>query len=323
MAHTRKLAGVIPAALTPLDEHGEIHEPDLRRHLEYLLSIRGVTGITVNGHAGEIASLSLDEQRRVLAMARELTPASKWLIAGVYAQSTAQACELAALAAAEGADALLIFPPEPWQFGLQEDPRLAYRYYAAISQAAALPIVAFVYPTTSAFHMGPEVVMQLCSEVPAITAIKDWSNDILVYEENLRRLRSEHPAVSMLSSFSRSLPTSLALGADGILSGHGSLIPEIHVDLFDSFAAGDLHRARVIARTLYDLTRVYYAGPISDGFTRMKAASVMLGRIGCAAVREPLLPLSDAAIRQVQHTVPMIQQYLSERAAPTLIEAGR
>jgi 4-hydroxy-tetrahydrodipicolinate synthase len=287
MQDSRRIAGVIPAALTPFDEGGAIHDEDLRRHLGHLAGIDGVTGVTVNGHAGEVASLSFDEQRHVVTRAREAAP-GKLVVAGVYAHSTAEAVELAAMSEAAGADALLIFPPEVWEFGLRDDPGLAFRYYEAIAAESSLPLIAFVYPTFSPLHLSTDVVLELCTRVPRIAAVKEWSNDMVVYERTLWALRERHPDVTLLSSYSRALVASLAVGADGILSGHGSLIADLQVRAFDAVARGDMTEARAVARLLHRLTEVFYAAPMADAHTRMKVASVILGRINCAHARGPL-----------------------------------
>ncbi|MGD9734450.1 MAG: dihydrodipicolinate synthase family protein [Solirubrobacterales bacterium] len=312
MAKEGRIEGIVPAALTPFHEgDGSIHEADLERHFEYLLGTPGVTGIAVNGHAGEVSSLTRDEQALVLEVARRAVDDSQWLIAGVYAHSSAEARECAVAATEAGADALLIFPPEIWEFGLADDPRLAYGYYEEIARASELPLIAFVYPHWSPVHLSADVVLELCHRVPSIAAVKDWSNDLVAYERTLRNLRAEHPGVSMLSSYSRGLAASLAVGADGILSGHGSLIPELQARLFAQATDGDLEGMRETAAVLFELTQVFYAAPIADGFTRMKHAAVALGRLSSGRVRPPLLPLSAEAAARVERVLPL----LSERAA--------
>jgi 4-hydroxy-tetrahydrodipicolinate synthase len=283
-----RIGGVIPAALTPFDEQGRVDAGDLRRHLEFLVGTPGVRGVTVNGHAGEVASLSFDEQRQVLAAARAAAGDGTLVVAGIYAHSTGEALELTAMSEAEGADALLIFPPEVWEFGLREQPGLAYRYYEDIAAASTLPIIAFVYPTFSPLHLSTDAVLELCARIPRIAAVKEWSNDMVVYERTYRRLKELHPHVSLLSSYSRALVASLVTGADGVLSGHGSLIADVQVRAFDAVAREDLTGAREVAELLARLTDVFYAAPTADAHTRMKVASVMLGRMRCANVRGPL-----------------------------------
>jgi len=311
----RMLTGLIPAALAPFDEDGHIDTGDLDRHLRYLAGVPGVTGITVNGHAGEVSSLSPDEQVQVLKTARDALRADQHLVAGVYAHSTREAVTMARLAQDNGADVLLIFPPEVWEFGVSDDPRLAIEYYRAIAGATGLPTIAFVYPTYSPLHLSPRVVLELCGEVEQITAVKDWSNDMVVYETTLRGLRADFPHVSMLSSYSRSLLGTLHLGADGILSGHASLIPELQAGLIQSVRDDDPDRAAELTSALFELTTAFYAPPVADGFTRMKYASVRLGRMKSDRVREPLLPLTDEAKAAIDRVLPTLIAHASDRTA--------
>jgi 4-hydroxy-tetrahydrodipicolinate synthase len=293
MADRGKITGVIPAALTPFDAHGAIHTDDLAGHLAYLVGTPGVAGVTVTAEAGEVESLTREEQRHVLTVAREVTPDSQWLVAGLRADSTTEAEELAGAFAEAGADALLVFPPQRWRPKLRRDPRAAYDYYKAIANASELPLIAFVYPTWSALHLGPDVVLELCAQVPNVAAIRESSNDIVILERTVRGLRAEHPHVSVLSNYSSSLLTSLALGADGILTDQSSLVPELHCALLEAVVRRQPTRARELAAVVDELTRVVYAPPIADRHARLKLACAMLGRISHPHVREPLRALDD------------------------------
>jgi 4-hydroxy-tetrahydrodipicolinate synthase len=309
------ITGVIPAALTPFDDDGKVHTADLERHLEFVLRPDAVTAVTVNGHAGEVSSLTTEEQRHVLSVARSVVPAGQKLIAGVYAHSTTEAARSAEMAAGEGADALLVFPPEVFEFGLRESPWLSHDYHRAIAEASGLPLIAFVYPTSSPVHLGPAAILELCSDVPAIAAVKEWSNDIIGYERTLRGLRALDTAPTLLSSFSRALLPSLVVGADGILSGHGSLVPDVHSDLFEAVRREDLAEARRIADVLYALTDVFYTPPHIDAHSRMKVASEMLGRISSAYVRGPLQPLSGGERDRIASAVEVLREYSAVGAA--------
>src|SRR5260370_39894912 len=63
--------GVIPAVLLPFHEDFSIDEPSFRAHLRDVASVEGLSAITINAHSTEVASCSFDEQKRVLAIARD------------------------------------------------------------------------------------------------------------------------------------------------------------------------------------------------------------------------------------------------------------
>jgi 4-hydroxy-tetrahydrodipicolinate synthase len=297
------LSGVIPANLLPFDANLQIDEGNYRRHLRYLVDTEGVSGITTNAHASEVATLSLGEQQRSLNITLEEVRGKVPVICGVYEDGTNKAAEIAKMAEREGADCLLIFPSAVFDYGSQMRPEMAYVHYATIAEATSLPMIAFVYPTTSGLRIETDALVKICGEINHVIAVKEWSNDIVAYEKNYRALKALDKEISVLSSFSKALLASLCVGADGILSGHGSLIADLHVEIFDAVKRGDLAAARQVSDRIYPLVEVFYADPFLDGHNRMKEALAILGRIDEAHVRPPLRRISDAEREEIRRVV--------------------
>ncbi len=59
--------GVIPATLLAFDDDFSIDEKETRRHLSFVAATRGISAITINGHASEVHACSFEEQERLLA----------------------------------------------------------------------------------------------------------------------------------------------------------------------------------------------------------------------------------------------------------------
>jgi 4-hydroxy-tetrahydrodipicolinate synthase len=312
------LSGVIPANLLPFDADLKIDEGNYRRHIRYLMDTEGVSGITTNAHASEVATLTLGEQQRSLNITLDEVAGKIPVICGVYEDGTNKAAEIARMAEREGAHCLLIFPSAVFDYGSQMRPEMAYGHYATIAEATSLPMVAFVYPTTSGLRIETDALIRICGEVDNVVAVKEWSNDIVAYERNYRELKALDKEISVLSSFSKALLASLCVGADGILSGHGSLIADLHVEIFDAVKRGDLAAARQVSDRIYPLVNVFYAAPFLDMHNRMKEALAILGRIDEAHVRPPLRRISDAERGEIRRVVseaglPIGQPELSAR----------
>jgi 4-hydroxy-tetrahydrodipicolinate synthase len=297
------LCGVIAANLLPFDADLQIDEDNYRRHIRYLVDTEGVSGITTNAHASEVATLTLEEQQRSLNITLDEVAGKVPVVCGVYEDGTNKAAEIARLAEQEGADCLLIFPSTVFDYGSQMRPEMAYGHYAAIAKATSLPMIAFVYPVTSGLRIETDALVKICDEIDNVIAIKEWSNDIVAYERNYRALKALNKEISILSSFSRALLASLCVGADGILSGHGSLIADLHVEIYDAVKRGDLAAARRVSDRIYPLAEVFYANPFLDGHNRMKEALAILGRIDEALVRPPLRRISDAEREKIRRVV--------------------
>jgi 4-hydroxy-tetrahydrodipicolinate synthase len=287
-----RFQGCMPANLLPFTADLEIDEPAYRRHLAWLAGTQGVTGIVANGHASEVSSLDREERKRSLAIAVETVGDRLPVVAGIYADGTLEAVELARDARAAGAAGLLVFPPTLFMWGAQLKPEMALRHICLLADAVDLPLVVFEYPPASGIGYSPETLGELC-KVPTVVAVKDWSNDIVAYERNLRALRASGRPVAMLSSFTMSLLATFLLGADGCISGMGSVAADLQAELFSAVRAGDLAGAHRINERLAPLVGVFYAPPFVDMHNRMKEALAILGRIPAAHVRPPLTPVSE------------------------------
>jgi len=293
MKEPLRFSGVMPANVLPFTSDLAIDELAYRRHLRWLADTRGVTGIVANGHASEVSSLNREERRRSLAIALDEVGAACPVIAGVYSDGTQDAVDLARDARAAGAAGVLVFPPTLFMWGAQLKPDMVLRHFSEIAARADIPIVVFEYPPASGIGYAPETLARL-AEIPQVVAVKDWSNEIVAFEANLRALRATGRPVAMLSAFTMSLMATFLLGADGAISGMGSVTADLQADLFEASGKGDLDGARQINDRLAPLVSVFYAPPFVDMHNRMKEALVLLGRIPAAHVRPPLTPVSGA-----------------------------
>ena len=140
----------------------------------------------------------------------------------------------------------------------------------------------------------------MCEEVPTIRAIKDWINNVPHHEWHVRTLQGLPRPVNVLSTHSAWLLSSLVLGCNGLLSGSGSVIPDLQSQLFEAVQRNDLAAARALNDRIEPLMRVFYADPFVDMHNRMKEALVLLGRIPRAFVRPPLVKISPAEIARIR-----------------------
>ncbi len=296
-------AGVIPATLLVLDDDLAIDERQTRRHLRDCAQVDGITAITVNGHASEVHACTFAEQQQILAASLDEVGDRVPLISGVYADGSIEAARLAAMAEAEGASALLVFPPNSMAMGGQLRPEMAIAHFRRIADASGLPIIVFQYPMAGGLGYPFDTLLRLFDEVPSIRAIKDWSNDAMLHERHIRTFQTLPRPVSVLTTHSSWLMASLTMQPDGLLSGAGSVIADLQVALFRAIRAGDLKLAQSLNDRIVPLSQVFYAPPFLDMHNRMKEALVLLGRIDKAVVRPPLVKITDAEIARLRQAL--------------------
>jgi 4-hydroxy-tetrahydrodipicolinate synthase len=289
-------SGVIPAVLLPFHEDLSIDEASYRAHLREVAAVPGLSAITVNAHASEVASCTFDEQRRVLEVSCEELQLP--IVHGVYADGSLEAARIARMATEGGASALLVFPPNIYYFG--QRPEMALEHFKRIADASELPLIAFQYPVASGYGYPLETLLRIADQVPSVRAIKDWCANPQLHERHIRVLQSRARPVNVLTTHSSWLLSSLALGCAGLLSGSGAVIADLQAQLFRAVQAGNLQEAKRVHERITPTAEVFYAEPWVDMHNRMKEALVLLGKLPRAVVRPPLVKLPAAEIERIR-----------------------
>lgn len=294
--------GVIPACLLPLTSDGAVDETSYRRHLRDLAGVKGLKGIVVNGHAAEVHALTPDEQIRGIATACEEVGNAIPVIAGVYAEGTKIACDMAKAAERAGADAILIFPPNSLMFGGSGRPDLGASFVRDVAAATSLPAVLFQYPLTTALSYSFDTLVSLCDNVNNIVAIKDLGSDPRVHERTIAALHGLSRPVNVLTSHSQWLGASIRMGARGIISGAGSVIADRQRALFDALTSEtpDAKLQRDLLAEMSIFVEAFYGAPYVEWQARMKKALHHFGRFSSANVLAPLQNATDADWQRVQ-----------------------
>ena len=289
---------MIPAVILPFHDDLSIDEAGFRKHLRDVAATEGISAITINAHSTEVASCTFDEQKRVLDIAQDEIGARLPIINGVWADGSLEAARIARMATEAGASALLVFPPAPFTLG--QSPAMALAHFRRIADTSDLPIIAFQYPLATGQGYPNETLLRMVEEIPSIRAIKDWSGTVQQHEWQVRTLQSLARPVNVLSTQSSWLLSSLVLGCKGLLSGSGSVIPDLQAALFRAVQGNDLATARRLNDRIYPLASAFYAQPWADMHNRMKEALVLLGRLPRAVVRPPLVKLEAIEIKQIK-----------------------
>jgi 4-hydroxy-tetrahydrodipicolinate synthase len=298
-----KLEGVIPATLIAFDEDFEINKNASRKHIKECALTKGISAITVNGHSSEIHACNFEEQKTILNFSLDEIGDVLPVINGVYADGSIEAAKIAKMSDLNGASALLCFPPQSMSMGGYLRPEMAVEHFSRIADASDLPLICFNYPSSGNLTYPFETLLQLFEKVPSIKAIKDWSNDPMLHEKHIKTFQNLSNPVNVLTTHSSWLMSSLVMGAKGLLSGAGSVIASLQVDLFFAIKNNDLKTAQKINDKIYPLVQAFYSPPFLDMHNRMKETLVLLGLMEKAIVRPPLMKLGFKEITALEKAI--------------------
>ena len=234
------LEGVIVALLTPVDQAGRVDHGALRQHVERLLA-RGVTGVSPLGSTGEGYSLGLDQRLAVVQTVAAAVPPGTPVIPGLFAHNHQQAVTEIAAYADHGATAALTAPPGYYPLAPAEQ----RRYFEALADATALPLVIYNIPVFTKIVIDPTVAAALAVH-PQVAGLKDSGRDLDYANRLLDAVTAAGPAAagfSLLTGTDSMIVSYLLAGARGTICANANIVPERVRAAYDAVLAGKLDDA--------------------------------------------------------------------------------
>ena len=284
------MRGCATALVTPFKSDGAIDEDGLTRLIEYQLE-GGVKLLVPCGTTGESATMTEEEDQRVIKHTIDLAGDHARVIAGTGSNSTAAAIENSKIAQALGADAVLVVAPfynKPTQHGL-------YAHFRAVSEAVSLPMVIYNVPGRTSCNISAETTLRLARDCTNIVAVKEASGNM---SQIMEILRDRPDGFRVLSGDDALTFAMIALGGDGLISVASNEAPELMARMVDLALKGNWAEARKLHYRLLPLMEVNF---IESSPGPVKAGLAMMDLIG-ENYRLPLVPIQDrsrALLREV------------------------
>jgi 4-hydroxy-2-oxoglutarate aldolase len=293
MTSISALKGILLPTTTPFDSNGQISRSDITSNIK-AWSARGVIGFVVLGSTGERVHLDEREYLEVIEVARAAT--DSLLIAGAGQQSTVNSIKEIKSAAQAGAQAVLVITPYFYRPAITQETLVDY--YTAVADASPVPVLLYSMPPLTGIKIEPETVARL-SEHANIIGVKDSSNDVAGFRRTVELCPRDF---AVLTGNGTVLLDALRAGATGGILAVGCVVPEVCVEIFRAFAAGELGRAGSLQT---QLTPLASAVTTKYGIGGLKAA-LDLARSRGGAVRAPLRLPDDAARAEIKSVLDRI-----------------
>lgn len=269
--------GVYPAFLTPMTPDGGLNEPVFREVMEFNIQ-QGAHGFWVAGGTGESVLLHDEENMRIAEIAAEQAGGRAKNIMHVGAPTTLRAARMAEHAARSGADAICCVPP----FFYARSDEAIVEHYRVIAAAADLPFFVYNIPKATGVEITPELMQKIQDRVPQLTGLKHSPLAI----GNIRVFAKM--GLACFVGHSNLMLPALTIGAVGCIDGPPNIAPELWVELWNAYNAGDLGRAEAAQDKASELNVL--VNKFGLHATVKAAISERLG-VDCGAPRPPGQPL--------------------------------
>ena len=283
MSNAPLLQGSIVALVTPMNNHGEVDFENLKQLVEYHVQA-GTDAIVSVGTTGESATLSIEENVKVILKTVEFAAGRIPVIAGTGANATSEAVTMTKLLNNSGIVGCLSVVPDynkPTQEGM-------YQHFKAIAECTDIPQILYNVPGRTGSDLLPETVGRL-SAIPNIIGIKEATGDISRVQKIKQLARKDF---FVFSGDDASCLEAMKLGAEGVISVTSNVAPKAMAEMCRLARQGHFSEAETINQRLMPLHKNLF---IESNPIPVKWACYKLGLIADPTLRLPLTLLSESA----------------------------
>ncbi len=278
--------GSIPAMVTPF-LGGRVSEDTLREFVDWQID-QGSNALVPCGTTGEVATLTSEEHRAVVATSVEAAKARVPVIAGCGTYSTRESIERIRAASDVGADAALIVVPyynKPSQAGLAA-------HFVALGDASPIPIIVYNVPSRTVADISVETLAKIARH-PKIVGIKDATGNLA--RVSAQRLQCGAEFCQLSGNDDLALGFN-AMGGVGCISVTANVAPRLCSNFQEAMKEGRWNDALEIQDRLYPL----HAALFSDASPAPTKYAISKVRPGFSTeIRLPLVEASEESRRKV------------------------
>jgi 4-hydroxy-tetrahydrodipicolinate synthase len=267
---------------------------------------QGTHGLLVNATSGEPTTLTFDEKARLIEVAVKTSRGRKPVVAGIPAESHAEAVNLLAKAQAAGADAVVSVTPyyvRPPQRGL-------VAFFADLANRTRLPFLIYHIPGRAAVSVTAATFESIAERAPNFVGLKNTDDDLALVSRLMSRLGPDFRIFGGLESTAFAMS---ALGGCGTMITTSNIAPKQVAHLNELCMAGKLFEAQKLALELDELMTAPFldTGPIP--------IKCMMKLMGLMPTNEHRLPMVPAAPELEQRLEAIVARH---RLAATVTEAS-
>lgn len=271
--------GSCTAIVTPFTETGIDYER-LRKNLEQQYE-SGTAAIVVNGTTGENPTVTADEFEELIRFTVRFCQNKMKVIVGIGGNNTLHALRKAETAKVIGANGILMVTPyynKTTQKGLIE-------HFTYVADRVDIPMILYNVPSRTGIGIQAETY-RLLSAQPNINGVKEASGNFSLIAETMSLCGD---SLNVWSGNDDNTVAMMALGAQGVISVAGNIVPEVVAKLCALCLAGDYPAA---SELFMKYTALFSALFIETNPIPVKAAMKLLGT-DSGMLRLPLTDIGE------------------------------
>lgn len=292
----KRLEGVIPALILPVNENGKINFKFLEKQAAYLISA-DINGLFINGTTGEGAWLTTEEKIQVFKTVKEVIKGNQVLCAACIQPSTELVIN--EIQAFEKFKPDYVVAVTPYYYNVSQD--IIIEHFKKIAQNSSIPVIIYNIPQCTHNKIELSTILKLAKE-ENIAGIKDSSGDFISFTRGVYTPVPE--SFSWIQGEDYLDGPSLNSGAQGIVTGLGNVFIDPYIQMYEKAKKGNYQKVNKMQKEINELYEIIQitgrkvnpaikAGVALLGRSTkwMKMLSLTLGDEDIAKVKEILINL--------------------------------
>lgn len=267
--------GIIPPMVTPLlSDTVSLDTKGVKKLIEHLIN-GGVHGVFILGTTGESTSLSYATRRQLIIETCKVVNNRIPVFVGITDTTIEESIQLANVAKANGAAAVVAAPPYYYGLGQEE----LFQYYWKLADQLSLPLFLYNMPSHTKINIDIKTVVRL-AEHSNIIGLKDSSANAVYFQSLIHVLKSK-PEFSLLVGPEEITAEIVLMGGHGGVNGGANMFPKLYVELYNAALVKDFDRIADLQHLVMEIsTKVYTLGSYGSSYLKgVKCALSVLGII--------------------------------------------
>lgn len=265
----KRLEGVIPALILPVEENGKMNFNFLEKQVNYLSST-GVDGVFINGTTGEGAWLTLEKKVQIFKLVKEFSEGKIFLCAACLQPSTDMVIN--EIKIIEKYEPDYIVAVTPYYYSVSQD--IIIEHFKKIAHYSSVPLILYNIPQCTHNKIELNTVLELAKE-ENIAGVKDSSGDFISFTRGV--YTSMFESFSWIQGEDYLDGPSFNIGADGVVTGLGNVFIEPYIQMYKEAKKGNYQKVNEMQKKI---NKLYEIIQVTGGkvIPAIKAGTALLGR---------------------------------------------
>ncbi len=290
ITNKKRLEGVIPALILPVNKEGKINFKLLEKQTTYLIS-EGINGIFVNGTTGEGAWLTMEEKEQVFKFVKEINKGKVFLCAACLQPTTELV--IREIKIYEKYEPNYLVAVTPYYYSVSQD--IIIEHFKKIARFSSVPLILYNIPQCTHNKIELSTILKLAKE-ENIAGVKDSSGDFISFARGMYAPVPE--TFSWIQGEDYLDGPALNCGANGMVTGLGNVFIEPYIRMYQATKKGNYRKVNEMQRKI---SKLYEIIQVTGGkaIPAIKAGVALLGR-STKWMKLSSLSLDDEEIRKVE-----------------------